>query len=242
MELSKKEKKQKSKSRRVIDALFTLFFIGLCICFATVFAQIGRGQQPNLFGYSLVTVQTGSMEGSNDFYEGKNYKITRCNTGDVLIEKIVKEKDLNKIEVGDVISYHGTIYLGGTPIETSITHRVIGIDKDNRLIIVQGDANPTADDPVSYDDVIAVVKRNSVTFKLIYKTVSSFWGFAILIFIPMLIMLILQIYQMLLQRKTEKLEEENKKRLTSEYEEKKKALEEEAIKEYLASLENKIEK
>lgn len=232
--LSKEEKKTKSKSRRIIDILFSVFFVGLCVCLISVFIQISQGNQPNLFGYSFAVIQTGSMEGTDEFYEGKDYKITRLDIGDVIIEKIIDEKECHNLKVGDVISYQGHILIGSQTKDASITHRIIDIDYDKEIIIVKGDANSKEDDPIAFSDVIAKVTRNSPTLRVFYKMISSFWGFAILIFIPMFVMLILQIYQMLMQHKMEKLEEVNKKSI----EDRKKLIKEQAIKEYLESIKN----
>lgn len=66
------------------------------------------------------------------------------NRGDLIL---VKEVAAEEIEVGTVVVFrHG----GGLAV-----HRVIEIEGDT--IITRGDANPKADDPITYDDIVGRV-------------------------------------------------------------------------------------
>lgn len=90
---------------------------------------------PMLFGVRLYSVQTGSMHPALPI-------------GTMVVVEPVKFEELAE---GDVVTYH--ISTGGV-----VTHRIIGIDKQQRLLETKGDNNNTADgSPVSFDSVIGRV-------------------------------------------------------------------------------------
>jgi len=60
--------------------------------------------------------------------------------------------DFDDIQVGDDIVYQRS------DSGLVVTHRVIAIDKEHRMITTQGTANSLADAPVSYSSVIGVIK------------------------------------------------------------------------------------
>lgn len=87
-------------------------------------------------GMRLYCVQTGSME--------PTYPVGSM----IVVEKV----DAGQLSDGDVVTYsinNGTV----------VTHRVIGIDKENRLLTTKGDNNDVADSSaVSFENVIGRVK------------------------------------------------------------------------------------
>lgn len=92
---------------------------------------------PNIFGIKTMAVLSGSMEPAYP-------------TGSMVYAQPVSMEDIQK---GDVISFalnsRGTV----------ATHRVVEVDKENKLFTVKGDANQANDaNPVSYENVIGVVK------------------------------------------------------------------------------------
>ena len=85
-----------------------------------------------IIGFTPYTVLSGSMEPT--FHVGS------------LI--YVRSADPEKIEEGDIITFR----LSG---ETAATHRVIGVDRENKCFYTKGDANNTPDgSPIPYGDVI----------------------------------------------------------------------------------------
>ena len=89
-----------------------------------------------ILGYVPFTVLSSSMNPA--------YKV-----GDLVYAKRVKFSD---IKTGDALVFK----INGN---TTVTHRVIKIDKEEKKFITRGDANNIADgNPVYYSDVVGVVK------------------------------------------------------------------------------------
>lgn len=78
---------------------------------------------PNLWGYGIYTVTSGSME-------------PEIHTGDVIYTMPVEFQELRE---GDVITF--SMNQG----KTTVTHRIQKIDQKNRLIQTKGDANKEND-------------------------------------------------------------------------------------------------
>ena len=90
---------------------------------------------PSFWGYRTLTVLTGSMS-------------PNINPGDIVI---IREANINSIEVGDVVTYNTDNIL--------VTHRVNQIIKeDNSLLFVtKGDANNTVDaDAIGANQILGV--------------------------------------------------------------------------------------
>lgn len=99
----------------------------------------------NLFGYTLFQVETGSMSGTIEI-------------GDIIIVKLTKD-----VEQNDIITYEQD--------EMLITHRII--EKQENSITTKGDANNSADEPITTDEVIGKVVhtfKNVEIWKNVFKT------------------------------------------------------------------------
>lgn len=125
-----------------------------------------------LFGYRFFTVATGSM-------------IPTYEVGDVLV---VKEVPLSSLAVGDDIAY-----LGATDdFEGKIvTHRITDIEGDT--IITQGLANPTVDPAINYSQVYGKVIYKLLFISFISSLVHNQYGFFFLIFIPLVLIIFLEV-------------------------------------------------
>ncbi len=141
------EKAKKSlKIVRIVgwSILWTLFglLLALVICIA-VQKLIMKKPVPSLFGYSCLTIATGSMNGNSVIVSGG--EPTQVGIGDIIVIK-----DTGDYEIGDVI----TFLQEGDSVPT--THRIIGTTDTG--FITKGDANNTKDTtPVNYDDVLGEV-------------------------------------------------------------------------------------
>lgn len=227
--LSQKKTKKKSKIRIVLDcisyAIFTFIFALICV----VAVQAFKGEQPNIFSYCYYYIETGSMKGDNKDSFDK---------GTVILSKLIKEKDCYSLKVGDIITF--------TPQDknlpsyvTTETHRIISIDYETKTIVTQGDANSSSDEPISFKDVKSkfILKSGFVT--IVYKLIRSWYGFLILIFVPLCGLIVLQIYSTILASRKEKINKEVKElEKDTSLEEKKKLLEQQAIEEYLKNQES----
>lgn len=123
------EKQQKGRYRmkllKLIQNLISAFFIILII------VLLGMFFIPQLLGYNIYNVTTGSMQ--------PNYPI-----GSMIY---VKEIPFADIEVGDVVTFQSDSAM-------VVTHRVKSIDVQKQTLCTQGDANNTEDGILSYEKVI----------------------------------------------------------------------------------------
>lgn len=103
---------------------------------AIILTQNLTKNEKSFLGYRLFRVQTGSME--------PKYKV-----GDVIL---VKEKDIDKIVVGDDITYWGTT---GVMKGKLVTHQVVEIEtqEEQKVFHTKGIANNT-EDPLVYSEQI----------------------------------------------------------------------------------------
>lgn len=111
----------------VINALSVLVIVAAIVVLCMVLLT-EPGKPPNIFGYTMLRITTGSME--------PTYRT------DTLI--VVKTTDPSKIKEGDVISF----YSSDPALEGAVnTHRVVSIsqDGDNYIYTTKGDANNAAD-------------------------------------------------------------------------------------------------
>lgn len=102
-----------------------------------------RSPVPSVFGYSTLTIETGSMNGTSVMVEG--HEPSTVSIGDLILIK-----KTNDYKIGDVI----TFLHEGERVPT--THRIVGYTDSG--FITKGDANNTKDTvPVSRDEVIGEV-------------------------------------------------------------------------------------
>ena len=96
---------------------------------------------PNIFGRGFLSVQSDSMERDEKktiYAEWKDYEIGGFTTGDLLNVKTFDEKDVDKLKIGDVITFQWTI----NGQQALNTHRIVNIYKDSAnktVIVTQGD-------------------------------------------------------------------------------------------------------
>ena len=126
---------------RIMAAITALSFIfGLTIFISVLRAN--KGEVPSVFGFSVLRIQTGSME--------PEYK-----TGSVIV---AKKTDADDLKVGDVISFYST----NKDIAHKVnTHRIVEVNRlqsGMKEFVTKGDANSEKDeDPVLSTRVIGKV-------------------------------------------------------------------------------------
>lgn len=106
--------------------IFVLSIIAIIAIFGVVQINLQDKDYVNIFGYSVLSTETGSMAPTIE-------------KGDIVIIKIGDE-----IRENDIITYKKNNVL--------ITHRIMNIDGDT--IIAKGDYNNTEDDPITKSQVI----------------------------------------------------------------------------------------
>lgn len=121
---TRKKKQKLTALLRVLLMIFVGGILGLNLYIANARTIVGN-QLPMPFGYGIANVLTGSMEPT-------------FSPGTLLLVK-----ETNSIEKGDIV-----VYQSG---QSLVVHRVRALDGD--LIITQGDANNTPDEPFFKDQV-----------------------------------------------------------------------------------------
>ena len=153
-----------------------------------------QGEPPTLFGHQMYFIRTGSM---SPYLE----------PGDVIISKKYDGGELIAGENGDVVTYYGNV---NGKVEM-ITHRVIAVNGDK--VITQGDYNNTADSPISKNDIEAVMVHKTVVIDKVYRIISTTWGFWLLIFAPIALLIVSEIVSLVKElRKEKEVADENEER------------------------------
>ena len=135
-----------------------------------------RGEQPNLFGYTIYVIQTDSM------------------TGELEVGDVILTKKTDDYEVGSVVTYIATSgVLKGQPI----THKIVDIYEENGRQMVQTKgvkAGAPLDTPITGDEIIGVMQTKiNVPTKIVSIIRTPAVSFCIIV-IPIAIFAGYQIY------------------------------------------------
>lgn len=169
-------KKPQSKVKKILSAVLTAILVLLVIGGVALVIHVKTAKDPSVFGYSVYTVATGSMTPA-------------LRVGDViLVKKVTDPKELQK---DDIITFYGQ----GKQSGKIITHRIIseGVESDG-TIRTCGDANyGLADDPIGFEHVIGKMVKKSGALYFLHSAFSSKIGFVLIVFLPLLVLLIIQV-------------------------------------------------
>ena len=189
--------------RKVLDSKYfqipykiikTIIFIMLIVYLAFILCQRLSGNK-SICGYRLFAVATGSMV--------PDYQIN-----DVLA---IKKVSHNELKVGDDITYLGTKQDVNGRI---VTHRIIKIvNKDGKKQYITKGINNEVEDPVIEEGQIygKVVGKVPIISE-INHIVKNQYGFFFLIFLPIVLVIFLEIADTVTDIKKDKLEYENEKK------------------------------
>lgn len=144
------KKEKKSVGSRIADILSILFLLVAITITVLVFTSKATGN-PSLFGRSLMSVQTGSMEPT-------------LMVGDLIIDKVPTAEQAQNLEVGDVISFQA-VNEDGTAYYTN-THRIVEVRQDSdgkTYYITKGDHEQENDLGQTYwDRVLGVWESKTI--------------------------------------------------------------------------------
>ena len=219
---SKKEKAKKIAG--LIGSILIWVFVGFsALITVLVFsAQNSADGIPSVFGKSLLTIQTASME---DTY----------NIGDMVLMTKLDISERGDLKPGDIITYKAPIDIDGDGMIGDInTHRVVSHDLDTGVIITKGDNNHLqdneGDDPytIHRNDVIGICTEDGQLKGLgnVIEFLRSSVGFFICIILPLILFFLYELYNfisILVSERAKKApiaketEEEIKRRAIEEY-------------------------
>ncbi len=166
--------------KKTINQVIDMISVVLILCAVIMLGALilrKEGEVPNIAGYSLLRVMTGSMEPT-------------IRVDELLV---VKETDVKSIQEGDIISF----YSRSEELYGQInTHRVVHKIEENEAISFQtkGDANELVDKVnVQEGDLVGKVIGASYLAGRVVHLISNPIMFIILIAIPLLLMFIVNL-------------------------------------------------
>lgn len=170
------EKEKVSVFNVISTIIKTICIIILILLIAVLGIQRFSKNETAIGGYRIFSVATESM-------------VPEYLVGDVLI---VKETDENDLKIGDDVSYLGK---ASTFAGKVVTHRIVGIDEteNGKVFHTKGIANEVEDPTITGDQIYGKVIYKTVILSMLTKLVNNMTAFYIIIFIPLGILIFLQI-------------------------------------------------
>lgn len=219
------EKLNKEKVKKIADIalnvlIWTVVVFSILITILVFTAQSNKDGVPSIFGKSLVTIETNSME--------PTYKVN-----DMVF--MTKLSDAEKLELkpGDIITYRAPIDLNEDGVIGDInTHRIVSVDKDALRVQTRGDnklTNVKNDDyTVHHSNIIGICTEKGKIGGLggVIDFLRSSLGFFLCIVLPLVLFFLYELYKFIMLIASERAkrapvssetEEEIKKRAIEEY-------------------------
>ena len=220
-------KKHNAKAKKIAgiigNTLIWVFVVFSLLITVLVFSVQGSSDGiPAIFGKSLLTIQTASME---DTYS----------VGDMVFMTKISDTEKQQLQAGDIVTYRAPIDINGDGMIGDInTHRVVSHDTATGVIVTKGDNNILADNEgdnpytIHRNDVIGVCTEDGrlVGVGNVIEFLRSSVGFFICIILPLILFFLYELYNfisILVSEKAKKApiaketEEEIKRRAIEEY-------------------------
>ncbi len=189
------------KKIKAFDVIITIVKIicTILLVLIIIFLALQRfsGNQIAIGGYRVFSVATESM-------------VPKYKVGDVLI---IKKVDINDLKVGDDVTYLGNQSDFSGRI---VTHQIVQIDEteNGKIFHTKGLANEVEDPLIKGDQIYGKVVYKCIIFSLLTKLRENMAAFYIIVFVPLGILVFLQIKDFIEEKKEnkeeEKSDEENK--------------------------------
>lgn len=156
--------------KSIWKVLEKILMIAIAFISITIVTQRVSNNENCFLGFRIFRVETGSM-------------IPKYQIGDVIL---VKETDIDKIKVGDDVTYYGT---AGSMKGKIVTHQVIGIMEEDgqRIFETKGIANMAKDPIISGDQIDGVVQCKMHIVTWLVSLMSNGYIFYFGIVIPLTI-------------------------------------------------------
>ena len=173
--------------RAIYNLIKWLFIIIISLYLVFILVQKITNNK-SILGYRLFTVLTGSMKGV-------------YNINDVIA---VKDTSPKSLKVGDDIAYLGQKDDFKGKI---VTHRIIKIEKQNNgeyIYHTKGVANLAEDPTFTSEAIYGKVVKKLLFISLINHVIKSRIGFFFLIFVPLVLVIFLEIADTIIDTKLDK--------------------------------------
>ena len=162
----------------------TILILVLIVIFFVIIVQRVTNNKASVGGYGVYTIVSESM-------------VPEYNIYDMLIAKKTNPQD---IAIGDDVVYQGK---EGDFNGKIVTHRVIKKKHDGKIysFVTKGIANPVEDPEISEDQIYGKVLVKSQILSTASKVLNTTYGFYFIIFVPIVIIVTLEIIDTVNERK-----------------------------------------
>lgn len=190
--MGKKEEKKINIFEIILTIIKIICVIILILLIAVLALQRFSNNKIAIGGYRAFNVATGSM-------------IPTYQIGDVLI---VKEVNPDELKEGDPVSYLGK---SGSFAGKIVTHRIIKIEEteNGKVFHTKGDNNDSEDPLIKGDQIYGKVIYKCKIISMLTKLMNNLTAFYVIVFIPLGILIFLQIKDRLDEKREEKQEDDN---------------------------------
>lgn len=186
--------------KKVINVIIDLLVVCILIvsaCILTLSLTSQDTGSPNIFGYTLNTIQTASME--PEMY-----------AGDLVIGR--NTPDADNYSVGDIVFFQSSVYSEEeqTEILAVKCHRIVKIKEENGLTkyLTKGDNNEVSDADtdgwLTSDKILGIYETEGYKgtkiegFGSVIDFLQTFWGFFFVIVLPMILFFIYELIRVIM--------------------------------------------
>lgn len=187
--------------RKIVNILIDIIVVFILLISATILTiSLTTNQDtgaPNVFGYTLNTIQSQSME-------------PVMHKGDLIIGKVVDE-NTPEFKVGDIVIYTTTKQMDdGTNQYVLVCHRIVKtkVEGETTYYLTKGDYNDVTDEDtvgwLTSDKIVGVYENSEYKGALlkgvgsIYDYLLDFWGFFFVIVLPMILFFIYELIRVIM--------------------------------------------
>ena len=158
--------------KQIFDIFFSIVFAIIILVVTSLIIQkyILKEEVPNIFGYKILQVMSGSMSGEFE-------------TGDTILIKEIKEE--SDLKIGDVITYR-------IAKNTLVTHRIVNITKTGESLnyTLKGDANNVEDsEKILFSSIEGIYVKKLILIGKIISFMQKPYGMVIIFVVPILLIL-----------------------------------------------------
>lgn len=158
--------------KQIFDIFFSIVFAIIILVVTSLIIQkyILKEEVPNIFGYKILQVMSGSMSGEFE-------------TGDTILIKEIKEE--SDLKIGDVITYR-------IAKNTLVTHRIVNITKTGESLnyTLKGDANNVEDsEKILFSSIEGIYVKKLILIGKIISFMQKSYGMVIIFVVPILLIL-----------------------------------------------------
>ena len=149
-------------------------------------AQNNKDGVPSIFGKSLITIQTASME--------PTFRV-----GDLVFMEKLDDAGKAALQAGDIITYRAPMDINGDGFTGDLnTHRIVSIDPDTGIITTKGDYAGSVNDhyTITANDIIGKCTASGRIGGVghVINFLQTSLGFFLCIVLPMLLFFIYELY------------------------------------------------